>query len=171
MQLARRKALGLSLAIAVLIGLTVYCAWRIDVVGRRGWAGFSYVPSIRSTTPSPQSSTAGLKPGAVILVFSGVPAERAGMRRGDVIVSIDGIPSTDFKKMGALSQRVHRVLGGGDRVVLFTDGVSEARHGEEEFGDDRLIQLTIRHRDLGARELQERILDALRQFFCRRLPR
>jgi phosphoserine phosphatase RsbU/P len=55
-------------------------------------------------------------------------------------------------------------LGAGDRIVLFTDGVSEARRGEEEFGDDRLIELIIAHRHLGARELQERIAASLRDF-------
>ena len=55
-------------------------------------------------------------------------------------------------------------LDSGDRIVLFTDGVSEARRGEDEFGDDRLIELLIAHRHLGARELQARIIDELRQF-------
>jgi serine phosphatase RsbU (regulator of sigma subunit) len=55
-------------------------------------------------------------------------------------------------------------LDPGDRVVLFTDGVSEARRGEEEFGDDRLIELLIAHLHLGARELQARIIEELRQF-------
>lgn len=55
-------------------------------------------------------------------------------------------------------------LGAGDRIVLFTDGASEARRGEEEFGDDRLIELVLAHRHLGARELQDRISDALRDF-------
>ncbi len=55
-------------------------------------------------------------------------------------------------------------LGSGDRIVLFTDGASEARQGEEEFGDDRLIELALSSRHLGARELQERILDTLRTF-------
>ncbi len=52
----------------------------------------------------------------------------------------------------------------GDRVILFTDGVSEARRGEEEFGEDRLIELIISHRNLGARELEEKILTRLREF-------
>jgi len=52
----------------------------------------------------------------------------------------------------------------GDRIVLFTDGATEARRGEEDFGDDRLIQLLIAHRHLGARELQERIMAELRDF-------
>jgi serine phosphatase RsbU (regulator of sigma subunit) len=56
------------------------------------------------------------------------------------------------------------VIASGDRIVLFTDGVSEARRGEEEFGDDRLIELLLRSRQLGAHELQERILHALREF-------
>ena len=55
-------------------------------------------------------------------------------------------------------------LAPGDRIVLFTDGVSEARRGEEDFGDDRLIELLLAHRHLGARELQERIVDAIRDF-------
>ena len=55
-------------------------------------------------------------------------------------------------------------LGSGDRIVLFTDGASEARRGEEEYGDDRLIQLILAHRHLGARELQERIMADLRDF-------
>jgi len=50
-------------------------------------------------------------------------------------------------------------------VGAYVDGaLPEARRGEEEFGDDRLIEFIIRHRHLGARELQERILDELRQF-------
>jgi sigma-B regulation protein RsbU (phosphoserine phosphatase) len=55
-------------------------------------------------------------------------------------------------------------LGAGDRIVLFTDGVSEARRGEEEFGDDRLIELLLAHRHLGTGELLERILDRLHDF-------
>ena len=55
-------------------------------------------------------------------------------------------------------------LAAGDRIVLFTDGVTEARRGEEEFGDDRLIELVIRHRHLGARDLQSAIMDTLREF-------
>ncbi|HLJ73436.1 MAG TPA: PP2C family protein-serine/threonine phosphatase, partial [Thermoanaerobaculia bacterium] len=52
----------------------------------------------------------------------------------------------------------------GDRIVLFTDGATEARRGEEDFGDDRLIQLILAHPHLHARELQERIMSELRDF-------
>src|SRR5205085_767663 len=37
-------------------------------------------------------------------------------------------------------------VASGDRIVLFTDGASEARRGEEEFGDDRLIEIILAHR-------------------------
>src|ERR1700737_2184422 len=101
MQPAQRKAFGLSIAVAVLIGLTLYCAWRLEVASRRGWAGFSYVPPGHSKTAptTTTASVAGLKPGSIVVVFAGVPAERAGLRRGDSIVSINGISASDFRKM------------------------------------------------------------------------
>ena len=105
--IARRKAIGLLIAIAVLVGLSIYCAWRVDVANRRGWAGFSYVPPVGSSgrkTPS----FGGFSPGAIIVVFSGVPAERAGLRRGDVVQTVNGIAGRDFKNMSALGEKVHR---------------------------------------------------------------
>jgi hypothetical protein len=105
--IARRKAIGLVIAIAVLVGLSIYCTWRIEVADRRGWAGFSYVPPVGSsgrTTPS----VGGFRPGAIIVVFAGVPAERAGLRRGDVVQTINGISGGDFKNMRKLSEKAHR---------------------------------------------------------------
>jgi sigma-B regulation protein RsbU (phosphoserine phosphatase) len=55
-------------------------------------------------------------------------------------------------------------LAPGDRVVLFTDGVSEARRGDEDFGDERLIDVVRAHRQLGAAELQEKIVEAITSF-------
>jgi len=46
----------------------------------------------------------------------------------------------------------------GDRLVLFTDGVSEARDGgENEFGEERLAEFVAAHRDTGARDLASQI--------------
>lgn len=56
-------------------------------------------------------------------------------------------------------------LSPGDRVVLFTDGVSEARDTEEnDFGEDRLERLAAAHRNLGARELLARIIEEVSSF-------
>jgi sigma-B regulation protein RsbU (phosphoserine phosphatase) len=56
-------------------------------------------------------------------------------------------------------------LASGDRMVLFTDGVTEVQneHGEE-FGEERLIDLVTRCRTLSAVELHQRVLDAVVQF-------
>jgi sigma-B regulation protein RsbU (phosphoserine phosphatase) len=49
----------------------------------------------------------------------------------------------------------------GDRVVLFTDGVTEARNAAgEEFGEARLLRLLEDHRALSADDLQAKILAA-----------
>jgi len=55
-------------------------------------------------------------------------------------------------------------LGAGDRVVLFTDGVSEARRDGEDFGDERLIDVVRSYRELSAAELQEKIVEAIAAF-------
>jgi sigma-B regulation protein RsbU (phosphoserine phosphatase) len=56
-------------------------------------------------------------------------------------------------------------LESGDRLVLFTDGVTEAaNHDDEEFGEERLRSLLVENRSLGAPELQKRILSRVAEF-------
>jgi len=53
----------------------------------------------------------------------------------------------------------------GDRVVLFTDGVTEACNPSgEEFGEVRLLRLLEDHRTLSADELQGKILAVVAEF-------
>ncbi len=53
----------------------------------------------------------------------------------------------------------------GDRVVLFTDGVTEVRDSNgEEFGEKRLVHLLESHRHLGAEALQKCVMEALADF-------
>jgi sigma-B regulation protein RsbU (phosphoserine phosphatase) len=53
----------------------------------------------------------------------------------------------------------------GDRVILFTDGVTEACSAEgEEFGEARLLHLLRDHRALSAQELQAKILAVVAEF-------
>ena len=53
----------------------------------------------------------------------------------------------------------------GDRLVLFTDGLTEAGNPEgEEFGEERLVRLLIENRSHRADELQRKILNAVSEF-------
>jgi len=53
----------------------------------------------------------------------------------------------------------------GDRLVLFTDGLTEAMNGkEEEFGEERLVQALLCDRRLTADALQNRLLDQVYEF-------
>jgi len=53
----------------------------------------------------------------------------------------------------------------GDRLILFTDGISEARDAQgNEFGEDRLVQLAVEHRACSAPALQARLVDAVSRF-------
>jgi phosphoserine phosphatase RsbU/P len=57
-------------------------------------------------------------------------------------------------------------LAPGDRVVFYTDGVTEAaRPDQEMFGEERLIGLVeALPRDLAAREVVDAILRGVREF-------
>ncbi len=56
-------------------------------------------------------------------------------------------------------------LVSGDRVVLFTDGVTEASNSaHQEFGDARFLQLLRENRDSSTLKLQEKILSAAGEF-------
>jgi len=56
-------------------------------------------------------------------------------------------------------------LAPGDRLVLFTDGVTEASNSEgEEFGDRRLVSLLEEKRGLPAAALREKIAAAISEF-------
>lgn len=54
----------------------------------------------------------------------------------------------------------------GDRVVLYTDGITEAANSENElFGDERLRELLrVLPNDLSAREVADRIFEAVTEF-------
>ena len=53
----------------------------------------------------------------------------------------------------------------GDRLVLFTDGITEARSmDDEEFGEDRLVALATEHRACSAPALQARVTAAVSAF-------
>ena len=53
----------------------------------------------------------------------------------------------------------------GDRIVLFTDGLTEARGAnDEEFGEERLLRSAIEHRGCSAPALQARLGDEVARF-------
>jgi sigma-B regulation protein RsbU (phosphoserine phosphatase) len=60
-------------------------------------------------------------------------------------------------------ERVH--VAPGDRLILFTDGITEARRADdEEFGEERLAALSCEHRGCSAPALQARLTEAVAGF-------
>ena len=55
-------------------------------------------------------------------------------------------------------------LGAGDRVVLFTDGLSETERNGEDFGDERIVNTALAHRHEPAAVLLKAIFDRAREF-------
>jgi sigma-B regulation protein RsbU (phosphoserine phosphatase) len=78
------------------------------------------------------------------------------LREGGVPLGL--FPSADY-------ERGEVELTPGDRLVLFTDGVTEVSGaGAEEFGEERLLSVLLENRHLSAKELQERILAEVAKF-------
>ena len=94
-----------------------------------------------------------------VVVRAGGAVERLG--EGGPVLGVIG---------GAEYGQAQVTLGQGDRLVLFTDGLTEARNrDDEEFGEARLIDLAVRHRACSAPALQARLAEAVAAFTGGRL--
>jgi len=61
-------------------------------------------------------------------------------------------------------------FGPGDRLVLFTDGLTEAQDSEgTEFGEQQLLDILSLCRERSGHEIQEEVLRAVREFSAREL--
>jgi sigma-B regulation protein RsbU (phosphoserine phosphatase) len=56
-------------------------------------------------------------------------------------------------------------LASGDRLVLITDGITEAsRPGGEDFSEDRLIELLVQQRHMPSAQLQDAVMKSVESF-------
>jgi serine phosphatase RsbU (regulator of sigma subunit)/predicted enzyme related to lactoylglutathione lyase len=58
-----------------------------------------------------------------------------------------------------------RMICSGDMLALYTDGITEAfNHAEEEFGEERLVEVLHRHRELASTALLDAVVEEVRRF-------
>ncbi len=89
-----------------------------------------------------------------------------------MLIRADGVPErldVGGPVLGVINEAEYEqgrvTLSPGDRLVLFTDGLTEARNPEdEEFGEQRLLDAAISHRACSAPALQARLADAVAAF-------
>jgi serine phosphatase RsbU (regulator of sigma subunit)/catechol 2,3-dioxygenase-like lactoylglutathione lyase family enzyme len=73
-----------------------------------------------------------------------------------------GTPLGLFKKWDC--DVCERQLSPGDTLAIYTDGVTESfDEAREEFGEERLVQALLRHREKSPRELLEAIVEEVRK--------
>ncbi len=89
-----------------------------------------------------------------------------------ILVRADGSvwrPASDGMVLGVLEHNTYSQsevpLRSGDRLVLFTDGITEAgSHEGREFGDDRLVEFAVAHRHQSAPELLDSLFREVSAF-------
>jgi len=91
---------------------------------------------------------------APILIRSGGSVER--LHQGGLVLGLAAEAEYDEGRVE---------LEPGDRLLLFTDGLTEANSASgEEFGEERLIEIAVQNRHLGAKALEEKVLGAAAAF-------
>ena len=89
-----------------------------------------------------------------ILIRADGSVER--LDRGGAVLGV--FPDTPYEQGVA-------ALATGDRLILFTDGITEARNADdEEFGEERLIDIAVANRTCSAPALQARLAEAVSTF-------
>src|SRR4029077_4243345 len=58
-----------------------------------------------------------------------------------------------------------RIIYSGDTLALYTDGITEAfNHVDEEFGEERLVEVLQRNRERSSVELLDAVVEEVRRF-------
>ena len=98
-----------------------------------------------------------------------VPAGRPGQREAQVLTPDGLVLGLQFegieKKFADLLEECSLPVAGGDLLVLFTDGITEAMNESGDFfGESRLSRLIEEHGHLPSEELRERIVRDVEAF-------
>jgi serine phosphatase RsbU (regulator of sigma subunit) len=101
--------------------------------------------------------------GIVAVAGAGHPAPRMIAADGSV-TSLDAHGLVLGVELGQSYEEVHGTLGIGDAVVLYTDGVIEARRAGELYGPERLDAALRERAALPPAELAQAVLDDCRAF-------
>jgi len=101
--------------------------------------------------------------GEVEICNAGHPAPLLVHSEGVTSIAATGLPVGMFCQEHYAS--THVKVSKGDRLVIYTDGLSEARNSHDaEYGEGRLQSLLGESRQLSANALIQRVLDDMRKF-------
>jgi len=89
----------LGLTYVLLLITAGWVAARFVAWQHEGWAGFYYAPAMAEGF---KGKTVFFKPGSVLSVLSGGPAETGGLESGDVVLAVNGIPASSWGQLAKL---------------------------------------------------------------------
>jgi sigma-B regulation protein RsbU (phosphoserine phosphatase) len=110
-----------------------------------------------------------LDPAARTIVYGNAGHHAPLLLRGSDVVELRGKDlALGFESGLTYMQHGPLALEEGDLLLLMTDGILEARRGDEFFGRDRLIAALRRHRELPARDLIHAVHREVQTFTAQR---
>ncbi len=142
-----RSGLGTATVLAAIRAARIDGADLPELAHTADRALARYLPELRFTTAV--LGTLDLETGRLRYINAGHPPPML-LRNGKVVTRLDRgrrLPlGLDDPRRDIAEERLER----GDRLLLFTDGVTEARrHGHQPFGENRLIDLVGKHTTAG----------------------
>jgi serine phosphatase RsbU (regulator of sigma subunit) len=142
-----RSGLGTATVLAALRAARTDGADLSAMAGAADEALASFLPELRFTTAV--LGTLDLDTGLLRYLNAGHPPPML-LRNGKVVTRLDRGRRLPLGLGDPRSEIAEEWLEHGDRLLLFTDGVTEARrHGTHPFGEDRLIDLVRQHTTAG----------------------
>ncbi len=104
--------------------------------------------------------------GTVLLARAGhCPLLLVSNRRGSYVRPRGmGIGLSDGSVFSSSIEEETIQLHEGDVCVLYTDGATEARRGDEEFGYDRLLETVVKVHQRSASEIKQHVLTTIKSF-------
>jgi serine phosphatase RsbU (regulator of sigma subunit) len=159
-----RSGLGTATVLSAIRAARTDGANLVEMARAADEALARYLPELRFTTAV--LGTLDLDAGLLRYLNAGHPAPML-LRDGRVVTRLDGGRRLPLGLDDPRVEIAEEWLERGDRLLLFTDGVTEARRAGQPFGESRLIDLVRQHTTSGlpAPETLRRLCHAVLEFY------
>lgn len=92
-----------------------------------------------------------------IYIPAEAPEQAQGFDKASICPALGLLPDTQYLESSA-------VMKPGDEIMLYTDGIAEAAQGEDEYGEQRIIDFLVSHQRDQLPEMMDKLLASVQEF-------